>query len=462
MAAVCLLAVGCGPDAKGGGGGGADTGPQPGADARDAAADAGVDAAPDTSPPRPDTSPEVDGGADVAVDAAPMSDAGEPDASETGTDAGPTPSYHLYAASQTGSSSSEYLVAEVGPATSAANSVIGSQTYGIGDLAVTKSDGRPFVLNRRCSGPGGSGSCMSNAGEVLHVGLDASSMLAASTTLSLPTDVFNPQGVGYVAAANRYVVSSYADPRVFTYDASGSRRSTSWDTSPFDAGSTTTDKDPEVSDILVDGNFVLVNLLRLSGFMPQKNSALAVIDIQNGEFVDFDTTTPRTDALELPGKNSFAGLRRTGSGNFAVGFTGSFGSQDGGITLIERSAAGDYTVGGEIVSESTLGGDLNGFVMTSDTEGYALVSSTSSGSFTTRLKHFTTTSSGGQVSTIQAIENATGAICITPDRRQVWVADKASGHEGLWGIATGSDAVVNSQAVAPGGTVRSCRIVAGD
>ena len=447
---VCLVLTGCGPDGAGGGDTSSvrmDTSQGDGDDLPDTGEDVGADVA-------------FDGGFDAGADTEShdVGDTGKRADVRPDGDAGGTKLFRLFAAVQTGMNSSKYAVAEVGDGQVGARGLLAESTYGSGDIAVDSSDGRVFVLNRRCSGPAGSSMCMAKSGEVIEVSLDGNSMFAVDATFEQGSGAYNPQGVGYVKSKSpqAYFVSSYFDSKVFVHHETRKSHSKSYDTAPFDAGATMTDDDPEVSDIVVDGDYVLVNLQRLSGFMPKKKSALAVIDTKNETFLDFDTNTTELDPLTLPAKNSFAGLKWTGGGNLAVGMTGGFGMQDGQIAIIERKSAGDYSVGNTVVTEMELGGDINGFAMVSDTEGYALVSSSSGGSFSTKLKHFTSGASGATVKTISAIENASGAICMTPDRSQVWVADGDTAHAGLWGVDTASNGIVNSKALDFGGTVRSC------
>jgi sugar lactone lactonase YvrE len=211
--------------------------------------------------------------------------------------------------------------------------------------------------------------------------------------------------------------------------------------------------------MVVDGDYLLVNLQRLSGFMGTENSALAVIDTANDTIVDVDPMKSGTQPLVLPGKNSFGGLVRVDADTFAVGLTGSYGMQDGEIVRIDRSGPGSYSVGETVVTEMALGGDLTDYAMVDAESGFALVSLMEDGNFVTKLKYFSTGSGMTQVEEVSAIENAAGALCLTPDKSQVWVAESAMGSKGFWGIDVDSRMAVNSEAFPPtSGTARSCVI----
>ena len=410
----------------------------------EAGGDTGADTAPDTAEDTGVMS-DADGTPDTTDDAGPDADGGME------TDDKP----RLYAAVQ-GANGSGYAAVDLA-ADRASAAELDRTSYGQGDIALAASGDTIFAMNRRCSGPGGMADCMFDAGEVRQIGLSGGS-LANDRTFTLPDGVYNPQDTARLEGSSRWAVSSYFDSRLFLFDDAG-MQSSSWELSELDAGSTMMDTDPEAADMVADGDYLLVNLQRLSGFMGEENSALAVIDTANDTIVDVDPMKSGTQPLVLPGTNSFAGLVRADADTFAVGLTGSFGMEDGEIVQVDRSAPGSYGVGDTVVTEAVLGGDLSDFVMVDQTSGFALVAGMEEGSFVTRLKYFSAGSGMAQVEEVSAIGNAAGAICLTPDASQVWVADGAMGSKGFWGFDVDSRMAVNAEAFPPTtGTARSCVI----
>ena len=367
------------------------------------------------SGPSTDTDPTSDTGpmADTGRDGSTMMDGGDDE-----------PTYRVVAISeapQDGNSS--YFALRFGGGQSPTVLPDGSpQTYdfGAGDIAVDKSGDRLFVLNQRCARS--PDMCDDESGSIREVAFDNSGALQQEQTLTLDTGVYNPQGIGYSSATDRYYATSYIASTIQRFGSNGQSISSPYDTAPFDPdGSTEGDDDPEPADIVVDGDYVLVNLQTLDGFSAANNARIGVIDTSNKQWVDFDSNESGPQALTLPGQNSFGGLVETGTGNFAVGLTGSFSEpSDSSIVLIERTGSGQYEVGSTVVTGDQLDGSVTGLAMLDDTSGYAAVSKDRE----TSIKYFEQTSGGSvDVQTLSGLDSPAGAICLSSNRERLFVAD---------------------------------------
>ena len=296
-------------------------------------------------------------------------------------------------------------------------------SYGTGDIGLAHSGNRLFVLDQRCARNPDPESCSKDSGEIREVSFQSDGSLQTNATLDMARSIYNPQDIGFNASRTRHYATSYLDSSLQVFESNGDRvSSVDYDTSIFDPDGSERDRDPEAADVVVDGKYVLVLLQALDGFSPENNSRIAVLETSSGDWVDFDSGEPGPQPLVLPGQNAFGGLAETPSGNFAVGLTGSFSSTDDSkVVLVQRQGPGQYqTAQRAIVSGSDLGGNITGVEMMSDSSGYATVTKNRS----TMVKYFELQADDSvQVEQLSVPNGATGAICLSPDRRRLFVAD---------------------------------------
>jgi hypothetical protein len=318
-----------------------------------------------------------------------------------------------------------------------------------GDALGMTTNGDPtFVLDRRCADD--PSSCQNDPnrprnGMVRRVSLTEGGEFQRNVSLALPEGVYDPSGVAWVASKQRYYVGSYRNAEIRVYDNQGDvLQGTTYDTSMFDADpSQNGDSDPEVTALLADGDYVLVLMEMLETvettnngnttleMQANSNSRLAVIDTGSESWVDLKPNEQGTQALELPAGRASAGMVATDMGNVAIGLAGSPDSDDGGIVLVERNGPGDYAVDSTIVEEGELvTRRLRDFVLTSESSGFAIVSSTTGGD--PGVVHFDVDSSGDVERTEVDTSNGapTGGLCLTPDERRLMVGVQAAEFAG--------------------------------
>ena len=268
--------------------------------------------------------------------------------------------------------------------------------FGSGDVAVAVGTDRAFGLDRS-----------NGLVQVFDpaAGLSEVSVIAIAANLANPHDAVDAMGKVYISLYNggSLVV---ATPNGDT-----------WAQVTIDlAVHDDFDQNPEPSAMAADGGFVLVVLQRLQDFVGVENSLLLVIDASDDSEVD---------AIDLGATNVQAGLRRMGSG-FAVGATGDYGVNDGGIIAITRNEPGDYAVGEMLVDEAALGGDLLDFVFVTDTRGYAVITLPD---FSSQLLEFEV---GGAVSIVDTVVSpGFGGLDIAPDGRWLAVGDRDPAAQGF-------------------------------
>jgi hypothetical protein len=92
-----------------------------------------------------------------------------------------------------------------------------------------------------------------------------------------------------------------------------------------------------------------------------------------GIILIIDTATDQpVDGIQLSGENPFGATKGliVHAGTLVVAQVGNFGSQDGGIERIDVATG---TAQGFFITEASLGGDINDFVLVSDKLGYAVI-----------------------------------------------------------------------------------------
>lgn len=132
---------------------------------------------------------------------------------------------------------------------------------------------------------------------------------------------------------------------------------------------------PEMDQMAIVDGLLYVAIQRLLDFAPAGPGALIVIDTATDQVVD---------EIELTGQQPFSSTKGlvVRDGKIVVGQVGNFGATDGGIETVDLQTR---NAEGFLITEEELGGDLNDFVLVSDTLAYALVSAPD---FTTSLVRF--------------------------------------------------------------------------
>jgi hypothetical protein len=412
-----LFVVGCGND---------DGEVDPGDDDDNEVTDTGgmdVEPEPDTAP---DTAPDTMADAGMA-DTDEMEDVAQDTGQDTMQDAGPEESAVFVAVTTDfmGESPQSNAYAAGAFPSGEVDSIDTNQQFEYAPMHLDTSGDHVYLLDRRCARGGGDG-CPIDNGTVQE--FDVSEPTSATTTDSynlqfetggMTVDQYNPHGVGRVDSSGNLFVSSYNATTLFEYDAPGAT-SASWPLADFQ------DQEGSLlgpSAVFVDGDHVAITLERFAA----SSSRLAVFDSADGSFVDYDSSADGVQALELQSKNVTVGPRQGPEGNWTFGSTGEYTDDngelilDGSITRLERSAAGEYSVGETIIDEETLGGNLSDYVMTGPNTGLAIVADAS---FTNRVIQFS--ASGGDVSTneLKALNVTRGtAMCLSPDGSTVMVGN---------------------------------------
>ena len=129
---------------------------------------------------------------------------------------------------------------------------------------------------------------------------------------------------------------------------------------------------PETSQLAVHGGHLFAACHRLdreNGWAPTEFSAIAVVDVTTDELVDADPDTEGTQGIVMTGSNpSGAALR---GGKWYLSAVNSYTDlTDGGIEVIDLV---NLRSEGIMLDETTAGGNPGSLVMTSDRDGYAVI-----------------------------------------------------------------------------------------
>lgn len=179
---------------------------------------------------------------------------------------------------------------------------------------------------------------------------------------------------------------------------------------------------PEASGMARVGDRIFVALQRLdrpNGFIAANPSLVVVIDAVTDQVVDVDSNTPGVQAITLTGRNpftdmSFDPVRR----KLVLGEVGNFGVLDGGVEYVDPVT---LQAEGFMVTEATLGGDLNAVKLWTDCTGYAIVNDAT---FRTKLVRFNACSGLALGTCLQSAGFDLSDIEIDYARGQVLVADR--------------------------------------
>ncbi len=243
----------------------------------------------------------------------------------------------------------------------------------------------------------------------------------------------NPQDIA-VVDANKAYVSLYGGADLLIVDPSPSADCSDFEVDRIDLSSLAdSDGVPEMTQMaLVDGE-LYVALQELTNFVPSGPGAIAVID------TDTDTIL---DSFALRAMNPFGAAKGllVRDGGLYISQIGNFGENDGGVERIDLESGNSD---GLIVTEQTLGGDLNDFVLFSDRIAYAVIGLPD---FTTTLVQFDP-SSGALRQTIIAAGASITDIEIN-DRGQLYVADRAAAGLRVFNASDGTE--ITTSAIATG------------
>jgi hypothetical protein len=323
------------------------------------------------------------------------------------------------------------------------------------DLALDQSAGRLFAHDRRCSRS--PDSCSVPAGFVLELEVARDGSLSQARKLDLPRDVYNPYAAGFVDSQDQTFTVSYQSSEAYQYGTGETRRN-ELDLSPFDAGGSGSDTDPEAADVAVDGDFVYFLLQRLSGsnFTPEENSALAGYDTSSDSFIDFDAGTSETTELDLQGKNAVA-MRQTPNGTWAIGFSVTAGAVDknGKIVTLADEGSGKLSVDATVVTETELDGDIQNFAFTAEQKGLAIVGR----KMDSKLVTFDASGSSVQTNELLNLSGYAPALCLTPNRSEAWVGKIDGSQTEFIGYDTQSGSELSKTGPKIAGTIPSCQVV---
>ncbi|MDE3001111.1 MAG: hypothetical protein OXU79_18700 [Gemmatimonadota bacterium] len=129
---------------------------------------------------------------------------------------------------------------------------------------------------------------------------------------------------------------------------------------------------PETSQLALYGGHLFAVCHRLdreNGWVPTEFSTIAVIDVKTDQLVDADPAAEGTQGIEMTSKNP-AGAARRGS-KWIVNAVNTYSDlTDGGIEVIDLTTLRSE---GVVLDEAAVGGNLSSLVMTSDSDGYAVV-----------------------------------------------------------------------------------------
>lgn len=421
----------------------------------------------DTGGPVADTSDggEMDTGADTSTeDTDEVEDTGV-DTSDTGSDDGMDADAGMDADTTDTSGGAELALTvattEFSAGTTTVSTTVDFSTgdvaddiqYQTSDLTLDKSAGRLFGADRRCSRS--PNNCPVPAGFVLEFEVAGDGSLSQARKLDLPNGVYNPYAAGVVESQGETYTVSYQSSEAYQY-GTGETLQNNLDLSPFDAGGTGKDMDPEAADVAVDGDYVYVMLQRLSGFTPQENSALVGYDTSSDSFIDFDSGTSDTTELDLQGKNAVA-MRQTPNGTWTVGLSVTAGAvdSDGKIVTLSDEGSGKLSVDSTLLTEEDLDGDLQNFAFTDEKKGLAVVGK----NMESKLVMFDASGNSVQKTEIKNLSGYAPALCLTPDRSEAWVGEVDGSQTNFLGYDAQSGSELSKTGPSVAGTIPSCQVV---
>lgn len=129
---------------------------------------------------------------------------------------------------------------------------------------------------------------------------------------------------------------------------------------------------PETSQLAVHGGHLFAACHRLdreNGWVPTEFSAIAVVDVTSDQLVDVDPDAEGTQGIVMTGSNP-AGAALRGSRWYLSAVNTYTDLTDGGIEVIDLA---NLRSEGIVLDETTAGGNPGSLVMTSERDGYAVI-----------------------------------------------------------------------------------------
>jgi DNA-binding beta-propeller fold protein YncE len=227
----------------------------------------------------------------------------------------------------------------------------------------------------------------------------------------------NPQDIVFISPTKAYV-SRYGSASLLVVDPSNANGLPQSTISLADFADS--DGIPEMARMIKVGRYVFVACQRLTNFAASNPSMVVVIDSQTDQVVDVDPTTPGVQAITLTLRNPVTTFDYDRvNGRLWIGCAGDFGVLDGGVEVINPYTFADE---GVLITEATLGGDINDVVWHTATHAYALVGNGSVNSLVTWNP-----TTGTKIATVFT---ANGGFSLPDmemnDRGELWVAKNPS------------------------------------
>ena len=244
----------------------------------------------------------------------------------------------------------------------------------------------------------------------------------------------NPQDIAFRSPTKCYV-SRYDRPELGIYNPATGASLGNISLAAFaDA-----DGLPEMAHLAIHGNRLFVAVQRLNrnaGFTPTAYSQVVVVDTDADTVFDVNPFMTGKQAITLMLRNPITTFSYDSDLNrLLIGCAGFFGPLDGGIEAIDLTSLASA---GVVVTESTLGGDVNDVEWWSSTHSYAIVSDAS---FNAHLVAWNPTTHGF-ISNVFSPGGFSLADCAINDRDELWVCDNAFSAPGRMVFRAGTDALL--------------------
>jgi hypothetical protein len=234
----------------------------------------------------------------------------------------------------------------------------------------------------------------------------------------------NPQDICFVSPTRAFV-TRYDDTDLWEVDPSTGQHTDSIDLSPLaDA-----DGLPEMHGMAIHGGRLFVTVQRLDrdgSWQPVPPSYLAVIDLADNTLLDMDPGTPGTQGVALAGTCPSSGIVVDPvRGDFLIGQTGTYGAQDAGVERLDPQTLQSR---GWVVTEATLGGNLNVWDTGDGVTGFAVVLTPE---WMTRVVAFSLLTGQNLGTVASASEYAYTHLFVDPPRQQLFVCDRTYANPGI-------------------------------
>lgn len=189
----------------------------------------------------------------------------------------------------------------------------------------------------------------------------------------------NPQDIAFISEEKAYI-SLYERSQLLIVNPTTGDSLGSVDLSTFaDA-----DGLPEVSQLAVYGGYLFAACQRLdreNGWVPTGFSAIAVVDVTSDLLVDADPEAEGVQGIAMANRNPAGAVQR--GGKWFLSAVNSYSDlTDGGIEMIDL---GTLRSEGVVLDEAAAGGNLGALAMTSESDGYAVVTDESFANSVKRL-----------------------------------------------------------------------------